>query len=557
MRTKINLLIALLLMVAGQLIFAGSAKWNLNPTSNYWNNAQNWTPATVPNGPNDTATFSVSNMTGVSLDRTETVSSVVFSSGASAFTLTLGDPTGLFLCFFPISGPGVINNSGIVQELKVIGVGLDKMIPNTISFSNNATAGALTQYTAQGGYDGEDGGEVHFLDNATAGSAVVVNQAGINGDSCAGHTVFYDSSSAGDGTFTNEGASVTGVCGGYTYFYDTSNAGTATFTNDPCLVNTIASGSTIFFNFSGAASSTFICNGAAIDGASAGSTGFWDTSTADNATLIVNGGSGNGNGGSVYFIQNSTGGTARVKVFGNGKLTVSGHYSPGVTIGSLEGDGLVSLGSNNLTIGSNNLGSAFAGVIEDSGSISKTGTGTLIVTNANSYTGGTTVEGGFLLINNVTGSGTGTGVVRVNAGNLGGNGKIRGTVIVGTGGGSGAGLAPGKNSVTPGALAIGKTLLLMPDATYRVTLNSSEVAADKVSARGVRIRSAQIALLDLATGVLPPGTVFTVIENTSPNPILGTFSNLVDGSTITVRNNTYQASYEGGDGNDLTLTVVP
>ncbi len=33
--------------------------------------------------------------------------------------------------------------------------------------------------------------------------------------------------------------------------------------------------------------------------------------------------------------------------------------------------------------------------------------------------------------------------------------------------------------------------------------------------------------------------------------------NLPDGGSITVGNNTFQASYEGGDGNDLTLTVVP
>jgi hypothetical protein len=37
----------------------------------------------------------------------------------------------------------------------------------------------------------------------------------------------------------------------------------------------------------------------------------------------------------------------------------------------------------------------------------------------------------------------------------------------------------------------------------------------------------------------------------------GAFSNLADGSTLIVGNNAFQANYEGGDGNDLTLTVVP
>ena len=62
---------------------------------------------------------------------------------------------------------------------------------------------------------------------------------------------------------------------------------------------------------------------------------------------------------------------------------------------------------------------------------------------------------------------------------------------------------------------------------------------------------------DSNASVLPLGTVFTVIENTAANSIAGMFVNLVDGSTFTVGSNTFQASYTGGDGNDLALTVVP
>jgi hypothetical protein len=48
-----------------------------------------------------------------------------------------------------------------------------------------------------------------------------------------------------------------------------------------------------------------------------------------------------------------------------------------------------------------------------------------------------------------------------------------------------------------------------------------------------------------------------VIDNTAATLIAGTFSNLPDGSAFTANGNTYQANYEGRDGNDLTLTVVP
>jgi hypothetical protein len=54
---------------------------------------------------------------------------------------------------------------------------------------------------------------------------------------------------------------------------------------------------------------------------------------------------------------------------------------------------------------------------------------------------------------------------------------------------------------------------------------------------------------------LPPGMVLLVISKTSTSP--GVFGNLADGSTFTSGPNSFRVSYEGGDGNDLTLTVVP
>ncbi|MGH8093277.1 MAG: hypothetical protein ACREIF_07390, partial [Chthoniobacterales bacterium] len=81
---------------------------------------------------------------------------------------------------------------------------------------------------------------------------------------------------------------------------------------------------------------------------------------------------------------------------------------------------------------------------------------------------------------------------------------------------------------------------------------------DKVIANGVTIASgASVNLSGTTKGTLTSGLVLTVISNTSANPISGTFSNLADGAIVNVNGNNLQASYEGGDGNDLTLTVVP
>jgi len=44
--------------------------------------------------------------------------------------------------------------------------------------------------------------------------------------------------------------------------------------------------------------------------------------------------------------------------------------------------------------------------------------------------------------------------------------------------------------------------------------------------------------------------------NTSANPISGAFNNLADGRIVTVKANNLQASYNGGDGHDLTPTVA-
>jgi len=50
--------------------------------------------------------------------------------------------------------------------------------------------------------------------------------------------------------------------------------------------------------------------------------------------------------------------------------------------------------------------------------------------------------------------------------------------------------------------------------------------------------------------------ILTVIDSPSAAPIGGTFANVSDGSTLTVGVNKVQVSYSGGDGNDLTLTVI-
>ena len=92
------------------------------------------------------------------------------------------------------------------------------------------------------------------------------------------------------------------------------------------------------------------------------------------------------------------------------------------TIGSLAGGGTVTSGAAGaltLTAGGDNTSTLFSGVLQNgSGTVSftKTGTGTLTLSGANTYSGLTTVSGGILLIQNSAALGTTAGGTTVSSG---------------------------------------------------------------------------------------------------------------------------------------------
>lgn len=84
-----------------------------------------------------------------------------------------------------------------------------------------------------------------------------------------------------------------------------------------------------------------------------------------------------------------------VKIHGSGVLAINGNNQ---TVGSLSGDSAttVTLGGGSLTVGGDDTSTAFAGIISGAGSVIKAGSGTLTLSHANTYTGGTTVSSGIL-----------------------------------------------------------------------------------------------------------------------------------------------------------------
>ena len=579
---KLTLVIAaaLLFLAAQQRSLAGSATWEANPTSGDWNTAANWRPQTVPNTPSDTATFVTSTETQVGVSAITEVGGITFDPGADSFTITSepGSP-------LKLSGSGIANNSG---QLQTFLSQIDGGFAGGFIFRNSATAGRLTTF------GGSDGSVFIFYDTTSAGSAAF----DLGGGTVQSEVTFWDSSTAADSTISvtqgainffgaSTAANAYMTVSGYSIlvFFENAHGGNAVATcyGGKYFGNNIAFGDAAtaeegtytavgasaegdfgsFIEFLGDATAdrgTFVINGGMGAGLAATSMIFVDSTTAAAANITANGGMGGSDGGVISFQEQSKGGKASISLSGNAELDISTHNAPGVTIGSLSGKGSVLLGANTLTIGSNNQSTVFSGVIQDSGGLTKTGAGALTLTRANTYAGNTTVGAGMLAVGNRNGSATGTGSVNVQAGALAGKGIIWGAVAIGTGSGSGAFLAPAARTNVPATLTIQSVLTFNADATYAYTFRAKRNRArtDNVFANEVIINSgAMIALRGQTQGRLATGLTLPLISNTSANPISGTFSNLPDGGIVTVNGNHLQASYSGGDGNDLTLTVVP
>jgi autotransporter-associated beta strand protein len=161
-----------------------------------------------------------------------------------------------------------------------------------------------------------------------------------------------------------------------------------------------------------------------------------------------------------------------VKVQGTAILDLNG-FNP--NIAGLDGTAQTSMrssGINNaiptLTIPAGKT-STFAGTISGPIILNLQGRGTMVLTGNNTYSGGTTVGAGTLVVNNGrNGSGTGSGEVEVAAGGtLAGNGRIDGHISVEDGGSDRfRGIRPGMPGHSPGLLELRGGLNIASGWTY-------------------------------------------------------------------------------------------
>ena len=323
-----------------------------------WNTAGNWTPATVPNGSADTATFNTSSILSISLPLTVDLDGMVFNASANAFTFTIGAGFTLSL-----AGNGITNNSTNTQSFVTAVNGNGDR--GFLNFSNSATAGDTISVTNSGatasgflevpqifsttpaprrarlrimrnrqrifrwldqllgqchrrqrnlynnsGAHEAQTGFTNFNGSSNAGGASFINNpAGLN-DTYGGATNFYGTSSALIGNFANNGATVQGAYGGETFFHEDSTAANGTFGNNGSNADGAFGGRTWFFDSSNADNGTFNNNVGA--GSDAGLTSFGNSASAGNGLFFNAGGATDfGPSGGTFFNDNSTAGPER------------------------------------------------------------------------------------------------------------------------------------------------------------------------------------------------------------------------------------------------------
>ena len=178
--------------------------------------------------------------------------------------------------------------------------------------------------------------------------------------------------------------------------------------------------------------------------------------------------------------------------------------------------------------------------------LTKTGTGTLTLSNNDTYSGSTTVTAGKLVVN---GHLPNSAIIVNGGGQLGGDGRVASTSIE-----SGGAVSPGDS---PGALTAA-SLSLASGSIFNEELGGAAAGTQYdqtiITAGGAVSLGGATLNVSFLNGFRPTvGQSFTIIKNQSGAGVVGTFN---QGSTYVLDGYTVDINYWGGPGHDVVLSVV-
>ena len=415
---------------AGPSAFASDGTWT-NDGSGLWSDSGNWSGGTIADGSGFTADFSTIDVTAdrtVSLDTDRTLTTLIFGDTDAA-----GTAAGWLL-----DNNGNASNNlildGTTPTITVNALGIGKAVE--ISAVIEGSAG-LTKTGAGGLVLSGDNTFTGNVTNTVAGGITITNSNALGSgtktvvmNSASVATLRLDGSGgnlsvpAGIGlqtAGTQAGGSIINVAGNNTINGNitlNSGAGGTAFSSDSgklTLAGTvkIVGGSVRTLYLRGASNGEItgiISNGGASlpvnkdTGAGtwtlSGANTYTGNTTVSSGTLKAGIASTTGPDSGPFGVNSS------VTVNASGTLDITGFDT---RINALTGTGAVTLGSDNLTIGTANANSTFDGTISGTGgSLTKVGGGLQKLGGSSSFSGGTTVTDGDLVITNADALGSGT-----------------------------------------------------------------------------------------------------------------------------------------------------
>jgi len=223
------------------------------------------------------------------------------------------------------------------------------------------------------------------------------------------------------------------------------------------------------------------------------------------------------------FVLSSDKGYERAKINLNNLVTMIYRNSSSIVIpiGDLTGTSTSVLGAGGTAtatitwqVGARNVNSTFNGKITNvqySGTgavaaINKVGTGTWTLTNDNTFTGGTSILNGILMVNNTTGSGLGTGFVAVNSdATLSGSGAVSGKTYVYFGGS----LSPGNGL---GSFTVNNDVEFQEGSFLTIEIDKPAAKNDTLKTSGNILMNGILEINPSETTVFTNGDSFKIIS---------------------------------------------